>query len=260
MNNEEHLSAALHAVADNGDTTAAPTADLIRRGRRGQRVQTVARLVAAVGVVAAIGGATALAVSDAGGQPGQPGHVTAARVDLVSAAAATSGTSFRFTLTGRNVSGDAINCHGGLDRRADVGWEKDASHEVRFINGKQYVKLGDQPWHAYSARLIESFDCTGPVTNGTIDPAAAIKLLQEKGQVRYAGRTGDGQDAVDVYKFTHSAKGGQLTYSGSIAVGVASGYIQKMTTNITGAGSDATYIATYSGFGEPVKVTAPNVQ
>jgi hypothetical protein len=259
MNAEERLSVALHAVADHGDTATAPVAELVRRGRRRQRNWIVVRSAAVVGVVAAVGGTTMLAVSGGGDQPGQSGQVTAARVDLVSAAEATSDASFRFTFTGKSPDGVAIDCHGGLDRGADVGWEKDGSHETRFIEGTQYVKLGNKPWRAEPGTLNQSFDCTGPITNGAIDPAAVLRSLKGKGQVGYAGRTGSGQDAVDVYKYTFSLKGGQLTYNGVMEAGVASGYIRKVTTDVSGV-VDGTYTITYSGFGEPVKVTAPNVR
>jgi hypothetical protein len=257
--NEERLNVALHAVADHGDTAAAPVAELVRRGRRSQRNRRVARSAAVLSVVAAVGGTTVLAVSGGGDQPAQSGQVTAARVDLVSAAEATSDTSFRFNLTGRSSNGVAIDCQGGLDRGAGVGWEKDGWHETRFMDGTQYVKLGDKPWRADASTLDQSFDCTGPITNGAIDPAAVLRSLKGMGQVTYAGRTGSGQDAVDVYKYTFPLKGGQLTYSGVMEAGVASGYIRKVATRISGV-VDGTYTITFSNFGDPVKVTAPNVR
>lgn len=259
MNSEEQLSLALHAVADTADTPPAPVAELIRRGRRSRRARIRTRSMVAVGVVAAVGGTTALTVSALDPRPAQ---VTAADVDVASAGEANTKTSFRFTHTGKSQKA-TIACHGALDPGAEVGWEKGTGSdrfEIRFIDGTQYVKAAGTPWRAEPrSPFDQSFTCLGLIDRGYVDPAALVRSLRDKGQVEYTGRTGSGQDAVDAYTFTYSIKDGQLTYSGVMQAGVATRHIVRVTFTVSGKGINNSFTTVYSGFGEPVKVTAPEV-
>ncbi|MFI7540813.1 hypothetical protein [Actinoplanes sp. NPDC049599] len=260
MNTEERLAVALHVVADTADTPPAPVADLIRRGRRRRRAQRLTRTMMVVGVVAVVSGTTALTVSAL--RPA-PAPVAAAPVDVASGAEATSATSFRFQHTGSTADGRAVACHGAVDPGAGVGWEQGTGadrYEIRFVNATQYVKPAGKPWRAeHRATLAQSMSCPGPIAEFTVDPAAVVRSLKERGRVEYTGRTGSGQDAVDVYTYTYSVKGGLLTYSGGIEAGVASRHVQKVTLNLSGDGANNNFTTLYSGFGEPVRVTVPKI-
>ncbi len=260
MTSEQRLSDALHVLADHADTPPPPVAELIRRGRRRRRGRILARSLVAAGVVAAVGGATALTVSVLGPQPAR---ITAAPVDVASGPEATDDTSFRFTQTGRASSGRVLGCEGALDPGAEVGWERGTGtdrYEVRFVDGVQYVKEVGRPWRPEPRSSFDgSLSCTGPITETTVDPVVVVRSLREQGTVEYTGRTGRGPDAVDAYTYTYSIKKGLLTYSGTIEAGVASRKVQKVTLNLSGDGEDNSFTTVYSGFGEPVRVTAPKV-
>jgi hypothetical protein len=260
VTSEQRLSDALRVVADHTDTPPPPVAELIRRGRRRRRDRILARSLVAAAVVAAVGGATALTVSVLGPEPV---GITAAPVDVASGPEATGDTSFRYTQTGQTSSGRILGCAGAVDPGAEMGWEKGTStdrYEIRFVDAVQYVKEAGRPWRAEPRSPFErSFSCPVSVASTTVDPVVVVRSLREQGTVEYTGRTGKGPDAVDAYTYTYSMKKGLLTYSGTVEAGVASRKVQKVTLNLSGDGQDNSFTTVYSGFGEPVRVTAPKV-
>ncbi len=256
MTSEDHLSVALRVVADSTETPPPPVAELIRRGRRARSRN---RAMVAAGVVAAVGGTTALTVVALGPQPAP---VTAAAVDVASAPQATSDSSFRITHTAKVHKGRGVACQGAVDPGAEVGWEKGTGsdrYEIRFVDGVQYVKEAGRAWRAEprSPSLEQSLSCGTSITGYTVDPVVVVRSLKAKGQVKYTGRTGSGQNAVDTYRFSYSIKNGLLTYSGVVSAGVTSRHVQKVTLNLSGDGQRFDSTTVFSGFGEPVRVTAP---
>lgn len=249
MTSEESLSVALHDIADHADTPPPPVAELIRRGRR---AKTLRRSLVAIGVVAAVSGTAAVALSSR--------EPRAAPAEVVSSAKAPSDVSFRFTQTGRTLTGTTLACHGGLDPHAEVGWEQGTSpdrYESRFTGGTRYVRETGQPWRAEPrAPFDRSFSCPGPIPGlDTVDAEAVVSVLQERGTVKDTGRAG----TVDAYTFSYAVKDGQLTYSGTIEADAASRRILRITMRLSGKGTDNRFTTVYSGFGEPVVVTAPKV-
>ena len=256
MNTEERLSVALHALGDKDSAGSAPIGDLVWRGRRRRHDRVIGRSVAAATALAAVGVTAALGLG--GGTTGHHGTTNTHRVELVAAAKATSDTSFRFRFTADGFgSSHRIVCRGGVDRDANVGWERDSTHETRVIGGTEYVKIPGKPWRAEPGALDGAFDCTVSITHGSLNPEKILESLRDKGKVRYVGRRGSGEDAVDVYAYAYSAKNGQLKYRGEIQVGVGSGYVQKVTNQLTFPGGSGTQTIEYSHFGEPVRVSAP---
>jgi hypothetical protein len=257
VNNEEELSVALHVVADSADAPPPPVDELIRRGRR---ARMLARSMVAAGVVVAVVGTTALTVAAVGPRVARE---AAPPVDVAAAGGGNRDTSFRISRTWRTTDGRPAFCSGGIDPAAQVGWEKgDAGgrYEIRFVGGVQYVKPGGRPWRAQSrSRLTNSLTCDGPVDEYTVDPAAVVQSLREKGPVEYTGRTGRGDEAVDTYRFSYSIKGGLFTYSGVISAGVTSRHVLRVTQNVSGEGESSDSVTVFDGFGEPVRVVAPKL-
>jgi hypothetical protein len=48
-------------------------------------------------------------------------------------------------------------------------------------------------------------------------------------------------------------------HSGAIEADAAAGHLTKVTLKVSGKGIDSSFTTEYSGFGEPVAVTAPKV-
>ena len=257
MNSEEELSVALHVVADGADTPPPPVDELIRRGRR---ARMLARSMVAAGVVVAVVGTTALTVAAVGPRVAREADPP---VDVAAAGGGDRDTSFRISRTWRTPDGRAAFCSGGIDPAAQVGWEKGNAggrYEIRFVGGLQYLKPAGRPWLAQPASgLTDALTCNGPVEEYTVDPAAVVQSLREKGPVEYTGRTGRGDEAVDTYRFSYSIKGGRLTYSGVISAGVTSRHVQRVTMNLSGDGVSDDFVTEFDGFGEPVRVTAPKL-
>jgi hypothetical protein len=252
VTSEESLSVALHDIADNADTPPAPVTELIRRGRRSRRARRLRRAVVAAGVVVAVSGAAAVTLTAR--------EPRATPAEVVSPVEAPDEVSFRFTKTGTTLKGKASACHGALDPKAEVGWEQGTGsnrYEIRFTGGTQYVKEVGQPWRAEPRSPFEqSLSCPEPVPGpATVDAEALVSVLQERGTVEHTGRTG----TVDTYTFSYTVKNGQLAYSGTIEADVASRYLRKVTLRFSGKGIDNRFTTEYSGFGEPVVVTAPKV-
>jgi hypothetical protein len=155
--------------------------------------------------------------------------------------------------------------------------------QVRIIGNTYYTRYSvtnsfraGSTWTSGSGSLAIALDLNGgqgwaPTSGGSADPAVLLATVRRLGQVRLAGHSGSGAQALDTYKFRYHLAGNssvqahQLT--GTIVVHHQSNLIASITmqTTVTGAhpkigdSGQTTFrtVLTFSDYGVAVSVRPP---
>jgi hypothetical protein len=264
--NEEVFSRALRELADHDPLGTAPAARVISRGRRARRGRTALALTAAAVVVGAaatsalgvgVGGGvgpTGMGENRDGTRPAATATADTPELRLVAAARATAQTSFRFQV---HTSDDSLegskrmklerSYDGAFDPHGPKGYVNahEPGQDQRLIGQDRYVSrhgLGIPPsaW-----RKVPNDDARGLFVDGgpsgltglssTIDPAAQIDALKQRGTITPVGKSGSGPAAVERYAFTYTWEPHstdlptRVPVSGTIEVNAAAGMISKIS-------------------------------
>ncbi|HEY3504337.1 MAG TPA: hypothetical protein VGN37_16325 [Actinocatenispora sp.] len=286
MSQDEELSRALHALADEDDGVPAPVDDLVRRGHVAARRRTAALSVAAVGAVAAVGVVTAIAASGPTAPPRQQaqpdpavrgsdrGPTDAARTRLVAVVRTSGGDSFRFdthgtnrhTAPGRSTTPQGFGCTGAIDPAQPVGYyQLPNGEETRIVGDDAYVYEGGKWFQETDPTFSHRIGCGRVALSAS--PSDILDPIRNTGTVRYLGRRGSGADAVDVYgvAYVRQLEGpNTVQVTATVRVGVRSQRVAEVDESSVyrwkqRTDSTSESVTTYSGYGEPVTVERPTV-
>jgi hypothetical protein len=270
MDDATMLADRLRTLADDGDLGVPPTDALLRRGRRSRAARTTTLATAGVAAVAlgAVAAATLPATPSAAPRrtatPPLPGPAP-----LTLAAEHTAAASFRFDMTiavvGASSTGGLTGAYDPVNRRGylkTVGKARVKLVEQRRIGERCFVlPVPRGHWISTPCGPGESLGTSAGLTT---DPAGVLAQLKANGSATYVGRTGSGAAAADTWRFTYTVPQGKATVgfteTGTATVDVATNQIAtvafRFTLNQPGSTvEDVMY--RYSGYGEPVNVTAP---
>jgi hypothetical protein len=166
-----------------------------------------------------------------------------------------------------------------LHRGKPVG-DKQVPVQVRFIGGDWYMGRSDlNVWgrHGHGS-VADALPIDPEVTSPlllelTADPRTLMDALQNLGEVKYAGRSGQGASEVETYGFSYQVDAGQVhsahAVTGTIQIGVQSHLLARVTASTTTVGADPKVadgepltfhtVVEFSDYGVPVHVDTPTV-
>jgi hypothetical protein len=155
--------------------------------------------------------------------------------------------------------------------------------QVRVIGNRYYTRYSatasfpaGSSWTAGPGSLAQALDLNGgrswaPTSGGSADPAVLLATVRRLGQVRLAGRSGSGAQALDTYRFQYQIAGDASVQrhrlAGTIVVHHQSNLIARITMQTTVTGTHPQIadsgrltfrtVLTFSDYGLPVSVRPP---
>ncbi|GIG01148.1 hypothetical protein Cci01nite_62410 [Catellatospora citrea] len=272
---DRQLTEGLHELAAAESLSAAPTRQLLDRGRRA-RQRRAASLAGTSFAVVALGAVAAVVIagtpSTAPGGPVGPdaaatsATVTDPRLELVAAIANSQRVSFRLKTTTTDQKGDGkmtvpaytMVTETAFDPAIATGYVRSLDgFEYRLVNGVLYMTDGGQ-WlrdpGTYTSLNMDEDRLRGAFVESA-DSQQLFSALSSGGKVDKTG--------ADTYHFavTSSKHEGTVTFTGDIVVG-ADKRIAKVAYDWRldygqGGFKQSKVVLEYSGYGEPVAVEAP---